>query len=318
MKQIRRGLFLIESFDESIKPLIKQFLDVTAFRKPEITFAMVVPISKNKVFSTTSRRNIKKIEKLIISEAEEKLDKLLSPFKNYPHQIHQRVLTGKVDESILKVINEENFDMLYKIPSNEFSIWNKILGSTDLRLLRACPAPVLLLRTGGTVKKIIATIDLQTSNEENDKLNQRILESSALFSLIFNAELNIIHVWSLYGETILSGGRGQVKDEKLEKILKEEGESRSKKMKNLGKDFKALIGDNKIDYSFHLLKGDPIITIPRIVNEQEGQLLIMGTIGRTGLSGFIMGNTAESIIHRVNCSIIALKPEAFGKSVSFE
>ncbi|MCK5839885.1 MAG: universal stress protein [Bacteroidales bacterium] len=318
MKNIRRGLFLIESFDESIKPLIKQFLEITASRKSEITFAVVVSISKNNIFSVTSRRNIKKIERLILSEAEEKLDKFLSPFKNYPHQLHQRVLTGKVDEAILKVINEENFDILYKIPGNEFTGWDKTLGSTDLRLFRACPAPILMLRADAPVKRIIAAIDLQTSNEENDKLNQQILESAALFSLIFNAELNIIHVWSLYGETILSGGRGQVKDEKLEQILREEEESRSKKMQSLEKDFKALIGDNKVDYSFHLLKGNPIIIIPHIVNEQKGQLLIMGTVGRTGLSGFIMGNTAESIIHSVNCSILALKPEAYGKPVSLK
>jgi len=37
----------------------------------------------------------------------------------------------------------------------------------------------------------------------------------------------------------------------------------------------------------------------------------MGTVARTGISGFIIGNTAENILEEISCSLIALKPEGF-------
>jgi hypothetical protein len=37
----------------------------------------------------------------------------------------------------------------------------------------------------------------------------------------------------------------------------------------------------------------------------------MGTVCRTGAAGFLIGNTAETILADVTCSILALKPEGF-------
>ena len=41
------------------------------------------------------------------------------------------------------------------------------------------------------------------------------------------------------------------------------------------------------------------------------ELIVMGTIARTGVPGFFVGNTAELILNRVNSSVLALKPEGF-------
>ena len=37
----------------------------------------------------------------------------------------------------------------------------------------------------------------------------------------------------------------------------------------------------------------------------------MGTVGRHGLSGILIGNTAEDILSNVDCSVLALKPDGF-------
>lgn len=40
-------------------------------------------------------------------------------------------------------------------------------------------------------------------------------------------------------------------------------------------------------------------------------MLVMGTVARTGVAGFFMGNTAENISQRISCSLFALKPKGF-------
>ena len=51
--------------------------------------------------------------------------------------------------------------------------------------------------------------------------------------------------------------------------------------------------------------------IPAFVHEQSVDLVVMGTVARSGVSGIIMGNTAEQILDQLGCSVLALKPEGF-------
>ena len=37
----------------------------------------------------------------------------------------------------------------------------------------------------------------------------------------------------------------------------------------------------------------------------------MGTVGRTGIRGLFIGNTAEAILNQVKCSVLAVKPSGF-------
>lgn len=44
----------------------------------------------------------------------------------------------------------------------------------------------------------------------------------------------------------------------------------------------------------------------------------MGTVSRTDVGGLFIGNTAEMILGRLNCSVLAVKPPAFRTPVSLE
>jgi nucleotide-binding universal stress UspA family protein len=44
----------------------------------------------------------------------------------------------------------------------------------------------------------------------------------------------------------------------------------------------------------------------------------MGTIARTGVSGLVMGNTAETILDQITCSVLAVKPANFVSSVTLD
>jgi nucleotide-binding universal stress UspA family protein len=44
----------------------------------------------------------------------------------------------------------------------------------------------------------------------------------------------------------------------------------------------------------------------------------MGTVARTGIAGFFMGNTAESILTQLECSVLTLKPQGFVSPVTLE
>jgi nucleotide-binding universal stress UspA family protein len=75
-----------------------------------------------------------------------------------------------------------------------------------------------------------------------------------------------------------------------------------------------LVGKDAVNYlrpKLHLVKGMPEKEIPLLAKQQLADLVVMGTVARTGIPGFIVGNTAESILEQVHCSVLAIKPDGF-------
>ena len=73
-------------------------------------------------------------------------------------------------------------------------------------------------------------------------------------------------------------------------------------------------GRASLDYlkpGIHLVKGWPREEIPALAKDVEADLVVMGTVARTGVPGLIMGNTAETILNHLDCSVLAIKPPDF-------
>ena len=61
----------------------------------------------------------------------------------------------------------------------------------------------------------------------------------------------------------------------------------------------------------HIKEGLPEDVIQSLANKLDAELVILGTVGRTGLSAALIGNTAEHVIDRLNCDVLALKPDGY-------
>ncbi len=69
----------------------------------------------------------------------------------------------------------------------------------------------------------------------------------------------------------------------------------------------------------HLLRNDDAPkAIVKLARSNKIDLLVMGTVCRTGLVGFFIGNTAEKVLSEVNCSVLTVKPEGFVTPVTLE
>ena len=61
----------------------------------------------------------------------------------------------------------------------------------------------------------------------------------------------------------------------------------------------------------HLVEGRAGDVIAEVAGRLEVDLIVIGTVGRTGVPGFLIGNTAERVLDSVECSVLTLKPEGF-------
>jgi len=67
-----------------------------------------------------------------------------------------------------------------------------------------------------------------------------------------------------------------------------------------------------------LVKGRARRAIPQLAEELQVELIVMGTIRHAGIAGILIGNTAETILNRIDCSVLAIKPEGFVSPVMLE
>jgi universal stress protein E len=81
------------------------------------------------------------------------------------------------------------------------------------------------------------------------------------------------------------------------------------------------LGQDTMDYlkpQTHLVKGWARKDIPALAKRIKADLIVMGTVVHTGVPGFIIGNTAETILNQIDCSVLAIKPSGFISPVTLK
>ena len=98
-----------------------------------------------------------------------------------------------------------------------------------------------------------------------------------------------------------------LEEREIERLSEREQDRRSRRLDELLQDYSHGSETRQV----HLIKGKARNVIPQVARNTRAELIVMGTVARTGIPGFIIGNTAEAILEQVDCSILAVKPPDF-------
>lgn len=221
------------------------------------------------------------------------------------------ILQGDASLQVIRDVLQQRRDLVIMTAEGKGGLKERLFGSLSTRLMRKCPVPLLIMRPGRRKRfhNILAAIDPEVTGSVRDSLNSTILELASSLSLREDARLHVVHAWSLYGESLVRS-RGGLLIEDLNRVAREAGVKR----RRLVEEF---LARHRISADhLHLVKGEAAKIIPQLADKLGIDLLIMGTVCRTGIPGFIMGNTAESVLDGVNCSVLVVKPEGFVSPVA--
>jgi nucleotide-binding universal stress UspA family protein len=225
------------------------------------------------------------------------------------------VLVGKAFLEIIREVLRNDHDLVIKSAESEPEVV-RIFGSTDMHLMRKCPCPVWVIKPTDHVhyRRILAAVDQDSEDAVKDVLNRQILEMSTSLAIAESSELHIVHAWKLAPESYLRSLRLNYAGLDVDANVREEEDSRQRWLEKLVSTFSGPKGSHAVDYlepHLHLVKGDPQHEVPRIARELDVELVVMGTVARTGTAGLFMGNTAESILNQLDCSVLTMKPTGF-------
>ena len=179
-----------------------------------------------------------------------------------------------------------------------------------MRLLRKCPCPTLLLdpQCQAGFKHVAICVDPSTGAEIDAELNRKVYEIGTEIARQQDSRFSIIHAWAFWNEQML---KGRIAPEVFEAM---EGKMEVQIAKLLD-DFLKTHDRTVRDDDVHMIKGETSEVISGFAEREQVDLMVLGTVARSGLSGIIMGNTAERILSKLNCSVLAIKPKGFHSPV---
>ncbi|WP_437610915.1 universal stress protein UspE [Erwinia sp. V71] len=211
-------------------------------------------------------------------------------------------------EAIIQEVVNHQHDLVLKMAHQHDRLEAVIFTPTDWHLLRKCPCPVWMVKDqpwpeGG---KALVAVNLASEEPHHDLLNQKLIrETVELAQMVNQTEVHLVGAYpvtpiniaielpdfdpSVYNDAI----RGQ----------------HLVAMKALRQKFAM---DEKLT---HVEKGLPEEVIPELAQHLDAGIVVLGTIGRTGISAAFLGNTAEQVIDHLRCDLLVIKPDGFASNI---
>jgi nucleotide-binding universal stress UspA family protein len=262
-----------------------------------------------------------------VASHKQELENHVEPYRQRI-KIETRVLIGTPFLEIIREVLRNAHDLVIKCP--ESLDWlDRLFSSDDKHLLRKCPCPVWIVRsqTGDAFDHVLAAVDVDDSYPTKElgtrqTLNETVIELACSLAVSEFAELHVAYAWEATGESALRHGAFlQRPEDEVNAYVDKSRRHHVQLLDTLIKKVAAKLGNDAADYikpQLHMPKGSARKVISELAKELHVDCIVMGTVARTGISGLFMGNTAETILDQLECSVLAIKPPGFVTPVTLE
>jgi len=254
-----------------------------------------------------------KLQDLSVQDRLKSLEQIVASLGKASVQIDVKVLIGTPFLEIIRQVLRQKHDLVIMAAEGRSGLQDRLFGSTSLRLMRKCPCSVWVMKPTWRERfhRILAAVDPMSGEKDKNLLDIKIMDLATSLAEMEQGELHIVHAWNFQREQLLRV-RGKMRDKNISQLTDQTRDLHKK-------GFEELIGHfplKNLDHRLHFLKGDPAELITGLAAEHAINLIIMGTVCRTGVAGFFIGNTAENVLQKAVCSVLAVKPEGFVSPVT--
>lgn len=241
------------------------------------------------------------LKDLVLKTHDEQLAAALEEAGLDADQITSEVRWGKGLVEAIHLVKKQSIDLVIcpTQPPGE-------VGSAAMHFLRKCPCPVWIHHGAlwkGAVR-ILAPVGASDSTPGNVALDRKIVEHAIALTEVLHGHLHVLHCWKGYLESVVNSPRfSEEETAKYREYEKKESEAR----------FQSLIDSVNLPSKSKsvVLYGDPDEIIPNYAKEKHMDIVVMGSVARTGIPGLLIGNTAEKIVSAIETSVVAVKPDGF-------
>lgn len=232
------------------------------------------------------------------NRSETAMRRLISDLNAVDLDVTFRTLVGEPFVEITRAVQVEGYDMVLGGTRGAGIFEQFFVGSTAKRLIRKCPASVWIVKAENLVppKVVLAATDFSDVSRKAVKEGLKIAQQS-------DAEFHLLHI--IDSKDVPEDLISKVPDgSTLRQEINEEATRRLN-------EFVASLAVDRKQIQSHLSWGTPWQEIQRISRHQAADLIVIGTVGRSGIKGLLLGSTAERVLDTCDCSILTIKPHDF-------
>jgi len=292
-----RKLFVAIDFSPNSDEALRQAHDRALSTGAQLAVCHIVPneLRSNLLFPDISRIAALKFPLEMKQIAEAAAARVAEITGRTEEEFELIVDDGTPQALILNRAEEWLADLIIVGSHGQTGAADALLGSVTDSVIRHAHCPVLIVRPGKRTGRIIAGTDfsdpvlpaLRAAGDEAERTG---------------AELTVVHsldmVWSLaaYPALAFGGAPFNVSAEQIKEL--------------------ELVATQRLEESLKQLNisGDTLVTIGPagralidIASERKADLIVVGTIGRTGLRRALLGSVAETVAKGAPCSVLIIR-----------
>lgn len=250
------------------------------------------------------RSDTDRVIRTLLVEAEQRaLEGMAVPLRERGLTADVRVAWGTPWQQITGLVETEGFDLVVK-PARGLSRDGRVFfGSTALHLFRKCACPVWVVGDDGRLPaKIIAAVD-PAQDPGRRQLADRIVRWARQMGEIAGGEVHVVAAWNAPGADALAG---QIPQAALDEYVADHELRARESLAGILEALAPPIAPDRI----HLVRGEARDVLPRYAEQNGFDLIVIGTLGREGVAGELLGETAEMVLRDVRCSVLTISRRA--------
>jgi len=198
-------------------------------------------------------------------------------------------------QGIIRCVVRDSMDCVISGKRNQAESGGPKIGSVAMKLLRKCPCPVWVAKPGvaAAPRRLLAATDLSP-------VGVRVVSWATFVAQLFDADLHVVHSFQLPFDVQWQG------DEAVAEFERHERAGRRRRLEEQ-------VAETKFPGDVHYYVGltSPSRAVLACNERIDPDLVVMGTVSRGGIAGLLVGNTAERLLSRLDCSLLTVKPDDF-------
>lgn len=245
------------------------------------------------------------IEEELVSQRRQRLARIAHAITDI--QVEAKLLVGRPATVLIQEVLRARHDLVMRSHARDaVAPGARPFGAVDMELLRMCPCPVFLVRHGNGHEhpQIVAAVDASTEDASERALNAKIVEAALLVAELEGGVAMLLQAWAPFAERLI---RGHAADDAFAAYVDNVRQRTAGDLRHLAQSFGGRLAGVQTVHR----RGEPETVIPEFVVAQGIDLVVMGTVARGGIAGLLIGNTAERVLRKLPCSVLAVKPDGF-------
>lgn len=236
--------------------------------------------------------------------------------------IEKNILTQAAEQGIgaaslsINVIGAQHAAQFIKEHVAEYDFNYLVKGSNNRQqgfdafertIARMAPCPVYLAKAPQNANNaIIVAIDAEPINDNEQRLAARIMSHAIELARQFKQQLHVVSCWNFPLAEFASENIWYKSNDAQAITLLRQYESENHEALN---HFLEQFDISGLDLKIHHKHGSPSTIIPKLAEAINPTRIVLGTVARSGISGALIGSTAESLLTTLAHSCILIKPE---------